>query len=413
MADVTTVESAEGKAMTVMEALAKYPEVVAAAQGCQSRGPELLELCIAVQQVAAPTLHEERRAAWIEGRLADLGLAEVRQDEAHNVYACVPGRTRTRSLLVSAHSDTVFGPDTDLTIKRDEETGRVYGPGLGDNSTGVAAIILLAEVLAGLPTPPVDIWLLANTGEEGIGDLRGMRAAVDALQPHVAASIVIEGMGLGRIVHRALGSRRYRISVSAPGGHSWSDFGTASAIHTLVMLAAELTQLRTSETPRSTFNIGRLAGGTSVNTIAQDAWLELDLRAETQPVLHDLVGQAQAIIAHYQGARWEQRGVKVTAEVIGDRPSGGIAPDHPLVQAAVSALAAVAYAGTPDLRISSTDANVPLSRGIPAVCVGVTDGGNAHRLQEWIQPGSLGQGMAHVVLLTWWAADWLARRAAE
>ena len=393
-----------------MEELAKYPEVVAAARGCLARGGELLDLCIAVQQIPAPSLHEARRAQWIEQRLAALGLADKSQDAVHNVYARVPGRMREPALLVSAHSDTVFGAETDLTVKRDDETGRIYGPGLGDNSTGVAALILLAEILTGLPTPPVDIWLVANTGEEGIGDLRGMRSAVDALQPNVAASIVIEGMGLGRIVHRALGSRRYRISVNAPGGHSWSDFGVASALHTLVALAAELTQLRTADSPRSSFNIGRVAGGTSVNTIAQDAWLELDLRGETQAALHDLIGQTQAIIARYQGARWEQRGVTVTATVIGDRPSGEIAPDHPLVWAAIAALGAVDYLGTPDLRISSTDANVPLSRGIPAVCVGVTDGGNAHRLQEWIQAAPLGQGMAHVVMLTWWAADWLARR---
>ncbi len=397
----------------LMEEFVKVPEVVAAARACLARTDELLDLCIAVQQIPAPSLDESRRAAWIAQRFRDLGLADVRQDAAHNVYGCVPGQVSDAALLVSAHSDTVFGLETDLTVTRDESAGRVYGPGLGDNSTGVAALLMLAEVLMTLPKPPVDIRLVANSGEEGIGDLIGMRTAMDALQTTVRASIVFEGMGLGRIVHRALGSRRYRIAVSAPGGHSWSDFGVASALHTLVQLAAELTHLRAAETPRSSFNIGRMKGGTSVNSIAQDAWLELDLRGETQDVLQDLVAQTQMIIARYQGPKWTQRGVTVTATVIGDRPSGEIEANHPLVQAAQTALAAVGYPGKPDLRISSTDANVPLSRGVPSVCVGITDGGSAHRLQEWIQTASLGQGLAHVVLLTWWAGEWLAQSATE
>ena len=289
-----------------MDEFVKVPEVVAAAKNCLTRTDDLLNLCIAVQQIPAPSLDETRRAEWIAQQFRDLGLADVKLDEARNVYGRIPGQTSEMALVVSAHSDTVFGLETDLTVKRDEAAGRVYGPGLGDNSTGVAALLMLAETLMGLPKPPVDIRLVANSGEEGIGDLIGMRAAMDALQSSVRASIVLEGMGLGRIVHRALGSRRYRIAVSAPGGHSWSDFGSASALHTLVQLAAELTHLRASESPRASFNIGRLQGGTSVNTIAQDAWLELDLRGETQEVLKDLIGQTLAIIARYQGPKWEQ-----------------------------------------------------------------------------------------------------------
>ena len=152
-----------------------------------------------------------------------------------------------------------------------QTAGRVYAPGLGDNSTGVAALLLLIETLKRLPTPPVDIWLVANSGEEGLGDLRGMRAAVDRLRSKIGACIVIEGMGLGRVVHQALGSRRFRISVNAPGGHSWSAFGSPSAVHVLVQLAAGLTRLDVPTHPRTTFNVGRISGGTSVNTIAQHA----------------------------------------------------------------------------------------------------------------------------------------------
>jgi acetylornithine deacetylase/succinyl-diaminopimelate desuccinylase-like protein len=273
---------------------------------------------------------------------------------------------------------------------------------------GVAALLVLAQTLSSLPSPPVDIWFVANTGEEGLGDLRGMRAAVNRLQERLGACLVIEGMGLGRIVHQALGSRRFRISVNAPGGHSWSAFGSPSAVHTLVQLAERLTRLEAPTSPRTTFNIGRIAGGTSVNTIAESAMLELDLRSEQSRTLEALIEQALTIVRRFQTPSWRGRGVIVGVETIGDRPSGEIAADHPLVLAAERALQGVGVAVEPGERISSTDANAPLSRGIPAVCVGVTRGGNAHRVDEWISTRELGKGMQHLLLLTGWAAAWLA-----
>jgi acetylornithine deacetylase/succinyl-diaminopimelate desuccinylase-like protein len=396
-----------------MESIRQYPEIAAAVDSFPIPLARLVDLCVAVQQIPAPTGAEQARAAWVEARLRDLGLQAVHQDALYNVYGRLPGRSQAPALLVTAHTDTVFAPDTDLSVRRDAESGRLFGPGIGDNSTGVAALLALAEVLAALPPLPASIWFAANSGEEGLGDLRGMRAVLDALQPQIGACIVLEGMGLGRIVHRALGSRRYRISVAAPGGHSWSDFGSASALHVLVQLATDLTRLRPAEAPRTTFNIGRLEGGTSVNTIAQQAWLELDLRSEEPAALHTVVAQVLEIVARYQTPKWERKGVTVTVRTIGDRPAGEIPADHPLVLAAQAALAASGYQGKVDLRISSTDANLPLSRGIPAVCVGVTDGGNAHRLQEWIQTAPLLQGMAHLLRLTWWAAAWLAGEVAR
>ena len=219
-------------------------------------------------------------------------------------------------------------------------------------------------------------------------------------------------MGLGRVVHRALGSRRYRIAAYAPGGHSWSDFGTASAVHALVQLAADLSRLRVPEMPRTTFNIGRISGGRSVNTIAQEAMLELDLRSEEPEALDQAIDDVLAIVKDYQTPEWARRDVRIEASVIGDRPPGGIDAAHPLVQAALSALQDVGWQGAPDLRISSTDANIPLSRGIPAVCVGVTEGGSAHRLEEWMLKAPLGPGMRHLTLLAWWAAAWLGGEVA-
>lgn len=379
-----------------------------AAKRWGSPAANLLELCIAIQQIPAPTGKEAARAAWVGARLEALGLHDIVHDaDTNNVYGRWPGVKRGPALLVTAHTDTVFGMDTDLTVRHDSHHGRIYGPGIGDNSLGVAALLELVAVMPSLPPPPVDIWFAANSQEEGLGDLRGMRAVVDDLQDRIGACVVLEGMGLGRVVHRALGSRRYRISVSAPGGHSWSDFGAASALHVISQLAADLTKLRPPEMPRTTFNIGRLEGGTSVNTIAQHAWLELDLRSEEPESLALIIDQALEVVNRYHTPKWQHRGVQVKTEVIGDRPSGSISEDHPLVRAATEALTATGYPHPADLRISSTDANIPLSRGIPAICVGVTDGSNAHRLQEWIGTDSLSRGMSHLLLLCYRAAEWL------
>jgi acetylornithine deacetylase/succinyl-diaminopimelate desuccinylase-like protein len=369
----------------------------------------LLEMCIAIQQIPAPTGAEAARAQWTAERMKALGLREIVYDPAsHNVYGCWPGVQSRAALLITAHTDTVFGVETDLSVRHDPSNGRVYGPGIGDNSMGVAALLELLAAMAKLPVPPVDIWFAANSQEEGLGDLRGMRGVMDALQERIGACIVLEGMGLGRVVHRALGSRRYRISVSAPGGHSWSDFGAASALHVLAQLANDLTRLQPPESPRTSFNIGRMEGGRSVNTIAQHAWLELDLRSEETEGLAWIVDQALEIVNRYQTPKWQHRGVAVHAEVIGDRPTGSIPVDHPLVTVAKEALAAAGHPQPADLRISSTDANIPLSRGIPAICVGVTEGSNAHRLQEWIGIEPLSRGMSHLLLLSWRAAEWLA-----
>jgi acetylornithine deacetylase/succinyl-diaminopimelate desuccinylase-like protein len=368
---------------------------------------QIIDLSIQIQQVAAPTGQEGERARWVANWLRRCGYADVVLDEYENVYACLQGNMRRPALLVSAHTDTVFPAGTDLAVRYDDHQRRIYGPGLGDNSTGVAAMLWLASQVR-RQEPPVDVWFVANTGEEGNGNLRGMRAAVDRLQQVLGAAIVIEGMGLPRIVSRALGSRRYRIVVNAPGGHSWSDFGAASAVHVLVNLAAELTRLRPPSNPRTTFNVGVVSGGTSVNTIAQAAELELDLRSEEPGALEALVGQVQAVVQRYQTPRWRQAGVLVNAELIGDRPAGAIADDHPLVQAAVQSLVNAGVQPQTGNRISSTDANVPLSRGIPAVCIGITDGGNAHRLDEWITPDLLPKGMQHLMSLTQWATKWLA-----
>lgn len=359
----------------------------------------VLETAIAVQQVPAPTFDEAERSAFVLDRLRALGLSDVATDELGNVYGRRPGREPRPALLISAHLDTVFPRDTDLRLRY--EGDRVYGPGLGDNSTGVAGLIHLAQAMQRHDLPNLgDIWFVGNVGEEGLGDLRGIRAAVERLRPRIGRAIAIEGCDFGTLHHQAIGVRRYRIEATSPGGHSWGNFGTPSAIHALVRLAARIADLAVPRSPRTTFNIGVIDGGTSVNTIAEHASLLLDMRSVSAAALNDLIAQVDRLVST---AAAESAEVQLKVVTVGNRPSGSIARDHELVQAAVAAYHAVG--ASVSYQQSSTDANIPLSQGIPAVCVGLTDGGNAHRHDEFILPANLGRGLQALLLLALAASE--------
>lgn len=362
-------------------------------------GRPVLETAIAVQQVPAPTFDEAERSAFVFERLRALGLSDVESDTLGNVYARRPGRTVRPALLIAAHLDTVFPRETDLRLRYDGD--RVYGPGLGDNSTGVAGLIHLAQTMQRYDLPNQgDIWFVGNVGEEGLGDLRGIRAAVDRLRAKLGRVIALEGCDFGTLHHQAIGVRRYRIEATAPGGHSWGNFGTPSAIHGLVRLAAQIAELSVPRSPRTTYNIGEIRGGTSVNTIAEHASLLLDMRSVSASALAELIAQVDAIVAKASAQSPE---VQLKVVTVGNRPSGAIPRDHPLVQAAVAAYHAVG--ATISYQQSSTDANIPLSQGIPAVCIGLTDGGNAHRHDEFIQPANLGRGLQALLLLALAASE--------
>ncbi len=370
-----------------------HPAVRAALADLADYRPALA-VAIEIQQVPAPTFAERPRSVLVCQRMQALGLRDVEIDELGNVYGRRPGNPDQPALLVSAHLDTVFPADTDLSLRY--EGDRVYGPGIGDNSVGVAGLLRLAEVYQRYDLPVSgDLWFVANVGEEGLGDLRGMRAAVNRLRPYLGGVIVIEGCDFGSLHHQAIGVRRFRIEASGPGGHSWGNFGTPSAIHVLVRLAARLTELNVPLLPRTTFNIGVISGGTSVNTIAQHASMLLDLRSVSSTALADLVREVYRLV---EETALEQPEVHVQLTTVGDRPSGSIPREHPLVQAAVAAYQMVG--ASISFQQSSTDANIPLSMGIPAVCVGLTDGGNAHRTDEYILPANLSRGMQALLLLS-------------
>jgi acetylornithine deacetylase/succinyl-diaminopimelate desuccinylase-like protein len=347
----------------------------------------VLDLACTIQQIPAPTFHEHERAAFVHQQFQALGLSEVETDDLGNVFARRPGRGSTAPLLVTAHTDTVFPAETPLTLTR--EADRIHGPGIGDNSLGVASLFAVAWMLAEAPAAG-DVWLAANVGEEGLGDLRGMRRVVERLGSRVKATIVLEGMALGHIYHSGTGVRRYRFAVTAEGGHSWLNFGRTSAIHTLLRFGADLTQLTVPQQPKTTFNIGTMTGGTSINTIAREASFDLDLRSATPAALDELEAQVQAVYREHQRTA-AAAGAQLTVQRIGDRPSGHLPRDHQLVQIAAQALEATGLKPTYDT--GSTDANIPLSRQQACVCIGLTHGSNAHRPDEYIETGPLAQGL--------------------
>lgn len=354
----------------------------------------LVDLAIQIQQIPAPTFHEDQRAAFINQVFKSEALADVEFDRAGNVY----GRLATTGspkaiapLVVSAHMDTVFPHGTDLGLARQED--RIQGPGIGDNALGVASLVVLARLVREREVDlKRDLWLVANTCEEGMGNLEGIKAVCARFKREPKAYLILEGIGLGDIFHRGLAVTRYRISVDTPGGHSWTDYGTPSAIHELARLVTMLADLDLPTNPRTSLNVGVISGGTSINTIAANAWLELDLRSEQSTYLRNLAFEIEGMLL-----KANRNNVQVHARQVGQRPAGSIPANHWLVKLARDCLSEQGV--SPLLRIGSTDANLPLSLGFPAICLGLTTGGRAHTCDEFINLPPLTQGIESVFQL--------------
>jgi acetylornithine deacetylase/succinyl-diaminopimelate desuccinylase-like protein len=299
--------------------------------------------------------------------------------------------TISKPLIVSAHLDTVFPTNVDLTVLHEPE--RILAPGIGDNSLGVAGLFGLLWALRGRGVClSGDLWLVANVCEEGLGNLRGIKAVVDRFGSRPLAYIVVEGMALGQIYQRGLGVQRYRLSVRTAGGHSWIDYGQPSAVHELAALSTRITALEMPHQPRTTLNVGIISGGSSVNTIAAEAMLELDLRSESAATLKNVAGQVEQIVYSVQ-----KPGVRIELETIGQRPSGELPAEHWLVKLAEECLCSVGLEAR--LSIGSTDANLPLSLGLPSITVGLTTGGKAHSVHEYINVAPLKKGVEQLVRL--------------
>ena len=364
-------------------------ELVQLRDSARARTERVAELATQISEIPSPTGGEQRRAAFIADQLRARGY-EPEIDEVSNVYAR-RGSAGGPLVMLLAHIDTVFPESTDMTVRR--EGDRLFGPSIGDNSVNVAAMISVLDVLDELRIKtPVDLVMAADVGEEGLGNLRGAKAAVTRYREQLGAVIVIDGRQ-GKVINTGVGSKRWRVTVTGPGGHSFGAFGLPSAIHGLGRIIAAIADLDVPSEPKTTFNVGMIEGGTSVNTIAPTATALVDMRSVSAEALDNLAAQVKEIIEHAPG-----EGVDTQIEVVGERPAGSRAPDDPLIQLAAQAIRWIDY--EPEFHAASTDANVPFSLDIPAVCIGVADGDRAHSVNEYIDVPPIGDGLAQLARLS-------------
>ncbi len=377
-----------------------------------ARDDAILHSQIALAQIAAPTGEERERAEAITQAFRAFGLCDVHVDAAGNAIGRRAGLRDAPPVVVCAHLDTVFPRDTTLLVRR--EGNRLIGPSINDNSRGLAVMLAIAEEVDGRRvTPHCPIDFVATTGEEGAGDLRGAKHYFRTRGAGAAGMIAIDGAGDERIVHRALGSQRFRITYDGGGGHSWASFGAPNAVHAAAITAAHLAALALPADPRTTLSVGRIGGGMAVNAIPEHAWLEVDLRSADPVMLRRYAREIRA--AAIAGAAAENgrrtpatRALSVGIELIGDRPCGATDAEHPLVLAAAEATFLVGR--EPDLSTASTDANVPISLGVPAIAIGAGGrGGDAHTANEWFDntegPRGIARALTIVLAASRMAAD--------
>ena len=384
--------------------LAATPAVHEAFEQLQKQEPELRRFQTELVKVAAPPFGEGKRAEWLAKKLRELGLKEVEIDKAGNVTAVRPGTDgKAKLVAVSAHIDTVFPADTAVNPRT--EGNRIYGPGVSDNGAGVTAIYAIASALevAGIRNR-AGILFVGNVGEEGEGDLRGMRFlfAESKYKNHIGPTLVLDGAGTDSIVTQALGSRRYEVTVRGPGGHSWTDFGTPNPIVALANAIADFSATDVPSDPKTSFNIGVIQGGTSVNSIPESASMRVDIRSASDDQMEKLeAALRQAVAKAVREAQDTRAGKKPTLtsemKLIGSRPAAELKRESRILEIV---RAADAHLGLKtQIRRASTDANVPLSLGKEAVSIGAGGtGGGAHTVKEWYDPSGRDVGLKRILL---------------
>ena len=363
----------------------------------------------ALSAIPAPTGAEAQRAAHTAELFREVGLRDVFIDEIGNVHGWYWGEEgrgkgeRSAPVVLVAHLDTVFGPDVRVAVERRGE--RLEGPGISDNARGLATLVAVADALVSARVPTVRPVLFAATvGEEGSGDLRGVKHLFSRNGLKPVALIALDGAGVERIVHRALGSRRYRVTFRGPGGHSWAAFGVANPANAVGRAAALLADLPMQREPRTTCAVVRLGGGTGLNSIPQEAWLDLDLRSEDPKALGQLDVTVRAALERAADDENRRRTagsapLTVTVQLIGDRPSGVTPRAHPLVRTAVAVNRALGRDA--ELASASTDANVAIALGIPAIALGGGGrAGDAHLTTEWYENADGPLGLVRALLVT-------------
>ncbi len=388
-----------------IRALAERSDVKHAFSVIESTRDRFVEELIELTEIPAPPFGEEKRAARFAQLLEAAGLPDVTIDEEGNVLARRPGDLE-RVVAVVAHLDTVFPKGTDVSVVRDGD--KLVAPGIGDDGAGLCLVLAVVRALqAAVIATDAQLLFVGSVGEEGLGDLRGVKHLFREDGPRIDSFIAVDGGSADRVMHRALGSHRYRVTFRGPGGHSWGAFGLANPAHALGRAVYHFEQSAAefvSTGVKTSYNVGRIGGGTSVNSIPFENWMEIDMRSESPErlqeidlLLHEAVAQA---LEESNQERFRKRGdpLRVDVELIGDRPSGETPLEAPLVG---RALAATRFFGLePKLGIGSTDSNIPISKGVPAITIGRGGSGSgAHSLDEWWADTDGGVGVKKALLV--------------
>lgn len=383
------------------EQLTANTKVRAALESIAAGEPETIAEQIRLTEIPAPPFQEQRRAEYYLQQMQSRGLPEAYIDAEGNVIGLHRGSGEGPLLAIAAHLDTVFPPETDLTVE--QRDGRYYAPGISDDGRGLTVLLTLIETLSSSAiTTRGDILFIGNVGEEGLGDLRGIKA-IFRDYPQIDGFVSIDGSGLSSITTGATGSRRFEVVFTGPGGHSFSAFGLVSAIHAMGRAIANISDLQTPTDPKTTFTVGTVSGGTSVNSIAAHAAFEIDMRSNDASELASLEARVrEAVLAGVaaENERWNNNGeITVEFRLIGDRPSGRTSVASPIVQVAALAMAE-AGGELQGVRLSSTDSNIPMALGIPAITItGGGESGGEHSPEEWFDPRDSERGPQMALLL--------------
>jgi len=382
--------------------LASMPVVHSAFSWFPIREQELRRMQVEIARIPAPPFGESARAKWLYDKFIGIGLHEVEIDELGNVVGVLPGQDRELpSVAVSAHLDTVFPADTEITIHEDRD--RIYGPGVSDNAAGLTAMLAVAMAMRDAQIRcEADVLFIGNVGEEGEGDLRGIRHIFEKSPwgERIGYTLVIDGSGTDAIIGQALGSRRFEVIIRGPGGHSWSDFGQPNPIVALSRIVSRFGQTPLPAQPKTTFNFGVISGGTSVNSIPQMAQVSIDLRSVSEQELQRLEDELRGVIQTEiptRGREGSPAKLNVELRKIGDRPAGEL-PNGARILDVVRAVDAHLSIDS-HLRRASTDANIPISMGREAVTLGAGGaGGGAHTLHEWFDPAGRSLALKRILL---------------
>jgi tripeptide aminopeptidase len=397
----SAVSVAAAQAKTAEQILAE-PAVQAAMKSIQANEPKFIEEQIKLTEIPAPPFHEAARGLELQKLFTQAGLKNVRIDAAGNVLGDLPGAQAHPHLVIAAHQDTVFPEGTDVTVKRNGTV--LSAPGIGDDGRGLAALLALIDAMQkNKIATRGTITFVADVGEEGLGDSRGTKALfATTLKDQIDEFISIDGTDMTRIVRIGVGSYRYRVTFTGPGGHSYGAFGLANPAHALGRAVAKISDIQTPTNPKTTYNVGRIGGGTSVNAIPYEAWFEFDERSADTRSLDAVDAQfkaaVQAGLDEENAFRHDKGKLSVKIESIGIRPAGETPADAPILKAAAASVRALGL-GEVKFEESSTDSNVPMHLGIPAMTMaGGGTGKGAHSLGESFDTTDSYKGVQNLLL---------------